>query len=137
MTISASTLRNIIAILRNIDRDQIDSVLSAGEWIKFRDDPYGSFLRMNDEQQDAIARIVSERLGPKPVDEDQEWLEALEEHETSWLSPAELAECEARAAAASDFHGEPPALKSALTRKQELEEGERDFADGEMPGGFN
>lgn len=66
--ITASTLRNIIAILRNIDRDQIDSVLSAGEWIKFRDDPYGSFLRMNDDQQDAIARIVSERLEPRKAE---------------------------------------------------------------------
>jgi hypothetical protein len=69
MTISASTLRNIIAILRNIDRDQIELCsLCRVLGIKFRDDPYGSFLRMNDDQQDAIARIVSERLEPRKAE---------------------------------------------------------------------
>jgi hypothetical protein len=67
MTISASTLRNIIAILRNIDRDQIEPISDAS-WIKFRDDPYRSFLRMNDDQQDAIARIVSERMEPRKAE---------------------------------------------------------------------
>lgn len=116
--ITASTLRNIIAILRNIDRDQIEAEIGrmpdAG-WESFRDDPYRHFLRMNDHGQAGVSRIVSERMEPKPVDEDQEWLDALEEHETSWLSPAELAECEARAAAR--LRDETPALQSALMVK--------------------
>lgn len=117
MTISASTLRNIIAILRNIDRDQIEIEygrdLSSSDWTKFRDDPYTSFLRMNDDQQDAIARIVSERMEPCAGADDPE--ERCPRHPrdcTCWQI-----DVDAFNKIRSDFHGEPPALQSALQVK--------------------
>jgi hypothetical protein len=71
MTISASTLRNIIAILRNIDRDQIEAVagpITDNGWIAFRDNPHEGYLRMGGHLQDSIARIVSERMEPRKAE---------------------------------------------------------------------
>jgi hypothetical protein len=58
-------LRSIIAVMRNIDRDQIEAVIGRMPdtgWESFRDDPYRHFLRMNDHGQAGVARVVSERL---------------------------------------------------------------------------
>lgn len=63
--ITGHDLRNIIAVMRNIDRDQIEAVIGRMPdtgWESFRDDPYRHFLRMNDHGQAGVARVVSERL---------------------------------------------------------------------------
>lgn len=63
--ITGHQLRNVIAVMRNIDRDQIEAEIGRITdvfWMQFQADPYRSFLRMNDHGQAGIARVVSARL---------------------------------------------------------------------------
>ncbi|WP_160006906.1 hypothetical protein [Rhizobium sp. 18055] len=63
--ITGHDLRNIIAVMRNIDRDQIEAEagrITDAFWVEFQANPYRSFLRMNDHGQAGVARVVSERL---------------------------------------------------------------------------
>ncbi|MBB3313674.1 hypothetical protein FHT78_005468 [Rhizobium sp. BK196] len=63
--IDARTLRNVIAVMRNIDRDQIETEVGRITdvfWNEFQANPYRSFLRMNDHGQAGIARVVSARM---------------------------------------------------------------------------
>lgn len=65
--ITSREIRNIIAVMRSIDRDDIEAEIGrmpdAG-WESFRDDPYRHFLRMNDHGQSGVARVVSGRSPP-------------------------------------------------------------------------
>lgn len=65
--ITASELRNIIAIIPCIDRHEIEAVagpITDKAWAYFWNDPYRGFLSFGGHLQDSIARIVSERLSP-------------------------------------------------------------------------
>lgn len=59
-------LRNVLAILRSIDRHEIEAccpVLSDKAWIAFRDNPFEAFLRVDDTVAAAITAAVNKRLG--------------------------------------------------------------------------
>lgn len=131
MTISASTLRNIIAILRNIDRDQIEAVagpITDNGWIAFRDNPHEGYLRMGGHLQDSIARIVSERM--RPTEEISRGAGCVcptcrAVFHTEVLPGTEIwcFNCGRHyrpSASSPDFHGEPPALQSALHGKGDV-----------------
>jgi hypothetical protein len=61
MSINAAALRNILAVMRNIDRDELPAMTDR-TWEKFRDDPYRGFLRLADADQAHVASVVSGRL---------------------------------------------------------------------------
>lgn len=65
--ITSRELRNIIAVMRSIDRHEIEAVagpIADEAWIDFRVDPYHGYLRFGGHLQDSVARVVSERLRP-------------------------------------------------------------------------
>jgi uncharacterized protein YecT (DUF1311 family) len=63
--ITGHDLRNIIAVMRNIDRDQIEAEagrITDKAWSDFRDNPCHGYLQFGGHLQDSVARIVSSRL---------------------------------------------------------------------------
>ncbi|AUX76373.1 hypothetical protein [Sinorhizobium fredii] len=64
MTLTSSNMRTIIAELCCIDRHEIEVAgpLSEKRWRDFQQDPHGTFMKLNDEQQDAVTAIVNRRL---------------------------------------------------------------------------
>lgn len=63
MSINAAALRNILAIMRNLDRDELPAMTDMA-WERFRDDPYRGFLHLPDKEQDQVAATVSRRITP-------------------------------------------------------------------------
>ncbi|WP_331373813.1 hypothetical protein [Sinorhizobium chiapasense] len=64
-TRSVGLLRNALAILRSIDRDDLDQagfVPTDAQWIAFRDDPYSFYLRATADRQAAIFNIIKARM---------------------------------------------------------------------------
>ena len=65
MTLTSAQIRNAIAILRSIERHELDAAgftPTDGEWVAFRDDPYRFYLRAGTSQREAITRIVNARM---------------------------------------------------------------------------
>lgn len=61
-------LRNALCILNSIDRHEmedegIDFRCDTDAWLKFRDDPYGWFLKASDADADKLWAIVERRAG--------------------------------------------------------------------------
>lgn len=64
--LTASNMRTIMTEICNIDRDEIEAAgaLTEKKWRDFQADPHGTFLKLNDDQQDAVTAIVNARINP-------------------------------------------------------------------------
>lgn len=63
--ITASTIRNILGAMNSIDYGDVDSnVLPLNDWHRFSTAPAAVFPRLCDDQQEAIAAVVSRKLAP-------------------------------------------------------------------------
>lgn len=61
MSLDVAALRNILAVIRNIDRHELPK-MSNEEWAVFREDPYRGFLVLPNDGQQRVAEIVSQRV---------------------------------------------------------------------------
>ena len=63
--ITSSHMRTIIAEICHIERDQIEAAgpISDRRWRDFQADPHGTFMKLNDRQQDAVTAAVNRRIG--------------------------------------------------------------------------
>jgi hypothetical protein len=62
--ITARELRNVIAVMRSIDRHEIEEAgydMPDGSWQHFRENPAERFLQCNDECREAIMRVIVAR----------------------------------------------------------------------------
>lgn len=64
MTLTSSNLRTIIAQLCFVEREDIEKAgpISDKRWRDFQADPHGTFMKLNDAQQDAVTETVNVRL---------------------------------------------------------------------------
>lgn len=63
--ITARQIREVISLLRSIDRDEFGAAgsgLTDPEWTAFNRDPFNFFLRAPDALQEAITSIINGRI---------------------------------------------------------------------------
>jgi hypothetical protein len=66
--IDAKLIRNVLGALNCIDYGDVEkSTLPYGDWLNFTAQPARVFPRLNDDQQDAIAALISRRLTKEAV----------------------------------------------------------------------
>lgn len=64
--ITPGGLRNLLAIMLNIDRHEIEAAgydMPDGSWQHFQESPWRRFLECNDHCREAIARVINSRIG--------------------------------------------------------------------------
>lgn len=64
MTLTASNLRTIIKQFVFVEREDIEKggPISDKRWRDWQADPHGMFMKLNDDQQDAVTETVNQRL---------------------------------------------------------------------------
>ncbi len=65
MPLTAAEIRNALAVLRSVDRDELLAAgfdATDGDWREFRDDPYSFYLRAGAVAREAITTIINRRM---------------------------------------------------------------------------
>ncbi|ASY64444.1 hypothetical protein SJ05684_c30200 [Sinorhizobium sojae CCBAU 05684] len=62
--ITSSNMRAIMSAICSVDRHQIEAAgpISDKRWRDFQADPHGTFMKLNDRQQDAVTAAINRRI---------------------------------------------------------------------------
>lgn len=67
MAMTLRELHNCLAIMRSIDAHELPESWRTSTKIEFVRDPYGQFLRMDNERQQAVWNIIERRANASPL----------------------------------------------------------------------